>query len=69
MANDARQATRWARRLVVARDNLAAENERLRAALTSIECHELRDHEDYEAIKDIASAALRQSTHNKGERR
>jgi hypothetical protein len=31
---------------------------RMRIALQSIENHELRDHEDYTAIKDIASAEL-----------
>lgn len=41
---------------------LEAEIERLRAALTSISMHELRDHEDYTAIKDIAEAALRAHT-------
>jgi hypothetical protein len=33
--------------------------ERFRTALMLIECHELRDHEDYEAIKEIAAEALR----------
>jgi len=46
------------------RDALAAQLASLRVALTSIESHELRDHEDYEAIKDIASSALRQSGDN-----
>ncbi len=34
----------------------------LRAALRLVENHELRDHEDYEAIQEIASAALRNSS-------
>ncbi len=39
---------------------LRAENERLRAALFAVANHELRDHEDYEAIQEIATIALKQ---------
>lgn len=45
--------------LVTYAQSLEAKIERLRAALSLISNHELRDHEDYTAIQDIAEEALK----------
>lgn len=44
----------------------ATEIERLRAALIGISMHELRDHEDYTAIQEMAEAALRTPQNGEG---
>jgi hypothetical protein len=41
-------------------ERLRAERTWLRGILVQIENHELRDHEDYEVIKEIAAHAIRQ---------
>jgi len=46
------------RRLEQRIQRMGTEIERLRRVLWLIENHELRDHEDYEAIKEIARDAL-----------
>jgi hypothetical protein len=58
-----REAAAWAERDQYLQSNreLSAEVQRLRVALQAISGHELRDWEDYEAIQEIATEALRSS--------